>query len=79
MIKMKTMIHKTQYVLGLENTNGVNRGMPDKYNDQTKNDKKINNDIYKTLYRQLKIEQNRGWAQVLRKGRPFLLNLWLPS
>jgi hypothetical protein len=49
MIKMTTMIHKTQYVLGLENTNGVNRGMPDKYNDQTKNDKKINNDIYKTL------------------------------
>jgi hypothetical protein len=60
MIKMTTMIHKTQYVFGLENTNGVNRGMPDKYNDQTKNDKKINNDIYKTLYRQLKIEQNRG-------------------
>jgi len=40
--------------------------------------------IYKTLHRKLKIEQhepttNRGWTQVLRKSKQFLLHMWHPS
>lgn len=50
---------------------GLRKSQTDRQtNDKNKKDKRTNNDIYKSLHNQLKIEQHESpvGAQVLRKG-----------
>ena len=61
---------------------GIRKSKKDRqHSGQVKKDKQTT--IYRTVHRTLKINTNpttnRGWSQVLQKGRQFLLHQWHPS